>query len=79
MFSGALTMAAIVRLPSVVGPMLTSFDAIGRGGDELEVAFDGVRRGELPIGAHPETEVRLGRNNRTQQLVLLLARRGRGG
>ena len=55
-------------------PRSTSFDAIGCGGDELEVALDGVGRRQLAVGAHPEAEVRLGRENRRENL---LRRRGR--
>jgi hypothetical protein len=39
---------------------VNQLDTVGRGGDLLEVAFDRVRGRQLPIGAHPEPEVRLG-------------------
>ena len=50
MFSGALTMAAIVRWPSVVATEIDDPDAIGSGGDRLEVALDVVGAGELAVG-----------------------------
>ena len=57
MFSGALTMAAIVRWPSVVVPRSTILTRSDCDGDELEVLLDAVGRGELPIGAHAKAEV----------------------
>ena len=55
-------------------PEVDELHAIGCRGDLLEVALDRVGRRQLPVGAHPESEVRLGRENRRENL---LRRRGR--
>ncbi len=56
MFSGALTIAAIVRCRSVVGPRsMTLTRWIVRATSKY--FFDGIGRRELAVGAHPESEM----------------------
>ena len=45
------------------GAQLNNLYAVGAGGDELEVGFDGLCRRQAAIGAHPEAEVGLGRGS----------------
>ena len=41
-------------------PEIDDLDAIRAGGDELDVFLYRVRRREVPVGAHPEAEMRFG-------------------
>ena len=58
MFSGDETIAAIK--PAAFGgrPGIDELNAIGGGGDVLEVALQRRPVGELAVGAHPEAERR---------------------